>query len=92
MPMMLVSDPILSPQDNKCNIFYSTLFINDGGRCYIIYLFVFHTTHSCYFFSYMYIVWCIQLVIYCMVERWKRYTQTYCLSHSPPSAAVDCYI
>ena len=57
MPMMLVSDPILSPQDNKCNSIYSSLFINDGGgRCYIyiyIYIqicilaqFVCHTTHN----------------------------------------------
>ena len=27
--------------------------------------------YSCCFLSYMYIVRCIQLLIYCMVERWE---------------------
>ena len=29
--------------------------------------------YSCYFLSYMYIVWSIQLIIYCMVVRWEWY-------------------
>ena len=29
--------------------------------------------YSCCFLSYMYIVWCIQLIIYCMDERWEWY-------------------
>ena len=43
MPMTLISNPIHSPQalDNECNIFYSSLFINDVGRCYIyIYIYI----------------------------------------------------
>ena len=77
--MMLVSDPILYPLDNECNIIYSSLFINDdGGRFYIykyIYIYInmyictIHLSyHACCFLSYMYIVWCIQLIIYCMVD------------------------
>jgi len=29
--------------------------------------------YSCYFLSCIYIAWCIQLIIYCMVERWEWY-------------------
>ena len=81
MPMMLVSNPTLSPQDNEYNIFYSSLFINDSGTYYYIYIYIYicmyigticFSYYSCCFLSYIYIVWCLQLFIYCMVER--RYT------------------
>ena len=62
VPMMLVSDPILSPQDNKYNIFYSSLFINDAGRCcyIILYLFI-------YIYKYKYVYWYNSFVILLML-------------------------
>ena len=36
---------VLSPQDNECNIIYSSLFINDGGGFYM------------YIYIYIYIYW-----------------------------------
>ena len=57
--MMLISDPILSPpQDNECNIFYSSLFINDGGCCCNIYI---------YIYIYIYVYWYNFFVILLML-------------------------
>ena len=39
--------------------------------------------YSCCILSYMYIVWCIQLIMYCMIERTMGTVRTYCLSSSP---------
>jgi len=72
---------ILSQLDNKCNIIYISLFINDGGgRCMYIYIYIYIHIHvylgtirlphySCCFLSYIY----IYHVVYCMVERWEQY-------------------
>ena len=97
MPMMLVSDPILSPQDNKCNSIYSSLCINDGGgRCYIyiyicmyIYIYIYKYVHWHNSFVILLILLFV-MYVYSILYGWMM--GTYCLSPSILSPAIDCYI
>ena len=72
---------ILSPLDDTNLILFTVdylLMMVVAFICMYIYIYTYigaiHSScYSCCILSYMYIVWCIQLIIYCMVQRWERY-------------------
>ena len=95
----------LSAQDNECNIIYISLFINDGGGLYIyIYIYIWDLYVYIHFCWYNLFVMLLMLIFVIYVSSmmytinyvlfgWMIGTvQTYCLSLSPISTVVDCYI
>ena len=91
---------VLSPQDNKCNIIYSSLFINDG-RDFYMYIYIYIYMHVYWYNSFVILLMLHFIIyVYSMVYKinhilygWMMgMVRIYCLFSSPPSAAVDCYI